>query len=151
MKKLIITCIALCISSLALLNAQTNKTQKELFQATYDNSKALVQAQQFNFVGEVVYNNKKRETLDGESNTIKIDKSEVSGKIKSLNTNNTSIDFNGNLENYKVLFDDDKQRITVTFNINKHEVFIDIKPNGNAFLSTSSDINNGVSWRGKIK
>ncbi|EDP70888.1 hypothetical protein FBALC1_09013 [Flavobacteriales bacterium ALC-1] len=150
MKKIIITLVVLCVSSLALLNAQ-QKTQKELFQATYNNSKALAQKQQFSFVGEVVFSNKKRETLDGESNTVKIDKSEISGEIKLLSSDNSSFNFDGNLKNYKVAFDDDKQQIAIVFNVNQHEVLIDIKPNGNAFLSISSSNNNAISWRGKIE
>jgi len=154
MKKLIVTIVLLCISSLALMYEQ-QKTQKEQFKATYNASKALVKSQQFSFVGEVVYNNKHRELLDAESNTLKIDKSDISGKIISLSTANKSFDLNGKLEDFKVTYDDEKQHISISFKVDnsneKLDVFIDIKANGKAFLTVASGNHSNISWTGHLK
>ena len=150
MKKLLLT-ILLSISATTYTCAQTRVSQKEKFQATYNNSKALVKSLTFKYVGEVVYNNKQREMLDGNTNTISIDKSKVSGQVVSLSNANKTFDIEGELENYKVSFNDDNQRISIEFSVNTYQVFIDIKPNGNAFLTVSDNIGNNISWTGRIK
>ncbi|WP_339751618.1 DUF4251 domain-containing protein [uncultured Winogradskyella sp.] len=151
MKNLLLLTILLSISATTYTCAQTRVSQKEKFQATYNNSKALVKSLTFKYVGEVVYNNKQREMLDGNTNTISIDKSKVSGQVVSLSNANKTFDIEGELENYKVSFNDDNQRISIEFSVNTYQVFIDIKPNGNAFLTVSDNIGNNISWTGRIK
>tara|TARA_R110002124_G_scaffold38563_3_gene122345 strand:- start:10565 stop:11020 length:456 start_codon:yes stop_codon:yes gene_type:complete len=151
MKNLLLLTILLSISATTYTCAQTRVSQKEKFQATYNNSKALVKSLTFKYVGEVVYNNKQREMLDGNTNTISIDKSKVSGQVVSLRNANKTFDIEGELENYKVSFNDDNQRISIEFSVNTYQVFIDIKPNGNAFLTVSDNIGNNISWTGRIK
>ena len=151
MKNLLLLTILLSISATTYTCAQTRVSQKEKFQATYNNSKALVKSLTFKYVGEVVYNNKQREMLDGNTNTISIDKSKVSGQVVSLSNANKTFDIEGGIENYKVSFNDDNQRISIEFSVNTYQVFIDIKPNGNAFLTVSDNIGNNISWTGRIK
>ena len=151
MKNLLLLTILLSISATTYTCAQTRVSQKEKFQATYNNSKALVKSLTFKYVGEVVYNNKQREMLDGNTNTISIDKSKVSGQVVSLRNANKTFDIEGGIENYKVSFNDDNQRISIEFSVNTYQVFIDIKPNGNAFLTVSDNIGNNISWTGRIK
>jgi len=155
MKKLVLLTILFSLSVSTYTCAQIKETQKEKFQITYKSSKAIVETQHYNFVGEMVYNNKKREKLSNDSNTVSINKSEISGKVISLQSENKSFGLNGAIENYKASFDDDKQNIRIQFNVKTTsrniEVFIDIKPNGNAFLTVSSGNFNTISWTGKIK
>ena len=136
-------------------NAQSNPSQKEQFQTTYNSMKSLVQSQVYNFVGNVVFDGRKREKLNDENNTIVINKSEISGNVISLQSRNKSFDVNGTIENYKALSNDDKQHISVQFKIKSPtqilEVQIVIKPNGNAVLTVSSNDNNSISWVGHIK
>jgi hypothetical protein len=155
MKKLVLLAILFSLFASTYTCAQIKETQKEKFQSTYTSSKAIVETQHYNFVGELVYNNKKREKLSNDSNTIAIKKSEISGKVISLQSENKSFDVNGTVENYKASFDDDKQHIRIQFTVKTTtqtlEIFIDIKPNGNAFLTVSSGNYNTISWTGKIE
>lgn len=155
MKKLILLTLLFSLAVTSFACAQTKESQKAKFQTTYTSSKALVETQHYNFIGEMVYSNKNREKLSDDSNTIVINKSEVTGKVISLSTENKSFDVNGTRENYKASFDDDKQHIAIQFNVKTAtqtlEVFIDIKPNGNAFLTVSAGNDNTISWVGKIK
>lgn len=155
MKKLILLALLFSLSVTSFTCAQAKETQKAKFQTTYNRSKAIVETLRYNFVGEMVYSNKNREKLSDDSNTIMINKSKVSGKVISLSTENKSFDVNGTIENYKASFDDDKQQIAIQFNVKTAtqtlEFFIDIKPNGNAFLTVSSGNYNTISWVGKIK
>lgn len=155
MKKLILLAILFSLSVTTFTCAQAKVTQEEMFQATYNSSKAIVETQQYNFIGEMVYSNKNREKLSSDSNTITINKTYVTGKMISLSNENKSFDVNGTIENYKVSFDDEKQHVAIQFNVKTTaqtlEFFIDIKPNGNAFLTVSSGNYNAISWVGKIK
>ena len=103
----------------------------------------------------MVYNNKKRERLNSDSNTIVINKSEVSGSVISLISDNKTFDVTGTIVNYKTSFDDDKEQISITINIKTStqmlDMFIDIKSEGNAFLTVSTGNYNTISWTGKLK
>ena len=155
MKKLVLLAILFSLSATTYTCAQKKQTQNKKFQTTYNNSKAIVETQRYNFVGEIVYSNKNREKLSEDSSIIAINKSEILGKVISLSTDNKSFDVNGIIENYKASFDDDKQQIAIQFKVKTTtqtlDVFIDIKPNGNAFLTVSSGNYNTISWTGKIK
>ncbi|WP_296385219.1 DUF4251 domain-containing protein [Winogradskyella sp.] len=151
MRKLILLVILFSLSATTFSYAQTKTSQKEKFQTTYNSSKALVKSQAFQYIGNVVYNNKKRERLDSNTNTISINKSKASGQVKSLSNLNKTFDLDGEIEDYMVSFNDDNQRISIEFSVNQYNVFIDIKPNGNAFLTVSSGANNTISWTGRIK
>ena len=143
MKPLVLLVILFSFSAISFCSAQTKTSQKEIFQATYNSSKALVETQTYQFIGEVVLENKKREKLDRNSNTVTVNKSQISGQIVSLSQVNKRLYFNGVVEEYQVSFNDDKQQISIEFRVNKDEVSIAIKPNGKAFLTVSSG--NGIN------
>ena len=153
MKKTILFAFIFSLSVVSM-NAQTKPSQKDQFQATYNNMKSLVQSQVYNFVGDVVFDGRTREKLNVDSNTIVINKNEISGNVVSLQSKNKSFDVNGSIEDYKGLFEDDKQRISVQFKVvtstQSLDLLIIIKPNGNTILTVSSD-NNAISWVGHIK
>ncbi len=151
MKSLILLVTLISLSATTFSCAQTKTSQKEKFQTAYNNSKALVETQNFQFVGEMVYTNKNREKLDSDSSTIIVGESLVSGKVISLSTVNKTFVIDGAKKNYKASFNDDKQHIAIEFSVNDYKVFIDIKPNGNAFLTVSSGLDNSISWTGSIK
>ena len=134
--------------------AQTKEEQNKLFQATYNQSKVLIQSKDYTFVGEMVYDNKTREGLKSDFNSITIKKSRVSGALATLSSDNRTFDLNGKIEGYKVSFDDEKQQISIRFTVKTEsqplEVRIDIKPNGNAFLEVKRK-SSSASYKGKLK
>ena len=119
-----------------------------MFQSTYNEVKALVQSKDYKFAGEVVFNNKKRTRLDQALNTITISENEVSGQVSSLD--NKTVAINGKITNYNVNFDDDSQKISIEFNVENMKVYIDIKPNGNAFLTIRSGVDD-ITQAGKVE
>jgi len=143
MKHLVLLVILFSFSATTFCFAQTEVSQNEKFQATYNSSKALVETQTYQFIGEVVLENNKREKLDRNSNTVTVNKSQISGQIVSLSQVNKRFYFNGVIEKYQVSFNDDKQQISIEFRVNKDKVSIAIKPNGKAFLTVSSG--NGIN------
>ena len=147
-KHLVILTLVLGFAATSLSCAQTKMTQKEKFQSTYNAVKDLVQSKDYKFVGEVVYNNKKRSRLDGSSNTITVNQSEVSGQAFSLEGRQVTV--KGTITNYNVNFDDDTQEINIEFNLDGTKVYIDIKPNGNAFLAIKSSVDN-ITQVGKVQ
>ena len=155
MKKLILLAILFSFLPTTYNFAQTKEIQKVKFQDNYQKAKELVKTRHFSFVGEMVYNNKKRERLNSDSNTIVINKSEVSGSVISLISDNKTFDVTGTIVNYKTSFDDDKEQISITINIKTStqmlDMFIDIKSEGNAFLTVSTGNYNTISWTGKLK
>ncbi|WP_369994615.1 DUF4251 domain-containing protein [Winogradskyella sp.] len=147
-KQLFILTLIFGFIATGLSCAQAKTTQKEMFQSTYNEVKALVQSKDYKFAGEVVFNNKKRTRLDQALNTIAISKNEVSGQVSSLD--NKTVAINGKITNYNVNFDDDSQKISIEFNVENMEVYIDIKPNGNAFLTIKSGVDD-ITQAGKVE
>ncbi|MFP4846752.1 hypothetical protein [Winogradskyella sp. PE311] len=137
MKNLILLVLLFSFSATTYSCAQTKATQKEKFQSTYNSVKSNVKSKAYKFIGEVVYSNKDRTLLEGDNNEITIAKNEASGFIKAL-VSSKNVDVSGVIENYLVSYDDDKQQISIKFEIKNDEFYIDIKPNGNAFLTFKS-------------
>jgi hypothetical protein len=134
--------------------AQTKENQNKLFKSNYNQSKVLVQSRDFSFVGDMVYENKTRERLNADSNTISIKTAKVSGILTALTSKNETFNFNGAIEDYKVLYDDEKQQILIQFNVKTAtqtlNVRIEVKPNTNAFLEVKSK-SSSASYVGKLK
>ncbi len=124
------------------MSAQTKEKQNKIFEATYHQSKTRVQSQQYTFVAEMVYENKTRERLNGDSNSISVNKTKVEGTLTTLTSENKTFNLNGIIEDYNVSFDDDTQQISIQFNVKSLgqplEVLVDVKPNGNVFLVLKS-------------
>jgi len=155
MKKIVLIALLFSLSVTTFLTAQSKQTQREVFATTYHNTKTLVNSQQFLYVGEMVYNNETREVLNDEINTLIINKSQVSGKVVSIKSDKKTVNVTGKIENYNVSFDDQKQEVNITFNVNTGNktatLNIEVKPNGNAFLTVSSAGVENISWTGKLK
>ena len=155
MKKLILLALFFSFSATPFVSAQSNPNQKEVFQTTYNNSKSLVETQSYQFIGEMVFFNRTREKLNTDSNTLTINSSKISGQVISVQSENRTINVTGKIENYNATFNDDKQQISIAFNVKTAteilKVTIDVKPNGNAFLNVTSGNANTISWTGKLK
>lgn len=149
-KYLFILTLLFGFTATSLSCAQSKTTQKEKFQSTYNEMKALVQSKDYKFVGDFVYNNKKREKLDTATNNIAVNQSEVSGFASALYAKDEAINVNGKITNYNVNFDDDAQEIAIEFTVDDIKFYIDIKPNGNAFLAIKSSVNN-ITQVGKVQ
>ena len=155
MKKIVVLALVFGFSMTSLLNAQNQQTQKEQFEKNYQSLKSLVKTQDFNFVGEVVFDGSTREKLDNKTNTISINDSEIAGKMISLKSVGKTIDVNGSIENYKAIFDDDAQYIFMEFNAKSAtqslDFTIEIKPNGKATLTVLSVNDDSITWVGYLK
>jgi hypothetical protein len=150
MKKLIVVVILFSLSITTFSYAQTKRSQKEIFQVTYKNSKALVASQHFQFVGELVYNADKREKLESNSNGIRLNKTKVSGTLKALGKADKILEINGIVKNYNASYDDDKQSISVHFLVNGNKVHIAILPSGKALITSNLANANAMTWLGKL-
>jgi hypothetical protein len=150
MKNLFILALIFSLSVSTVVTAQSKKTQKETFQATYNAMKTLVKSKEFKYVGEVVFEDRKRERLNSDSNTFSVDNSNVTGLLQALGEATKVIPIKGEISNYNVNFNDDLQNISIEFSVNKMKIYIDIKANGNAFLTVEGAVNN-ITQRGKLQ
>ncbi|MBV7268244.1 DUF4251 domain-containing protein [Winogradskyella luteola] len=150
MKYLIILILLFSFSATNLVSAQSKETQKEQFQSTYNAMKALVKAKEFKYVGEVVFKADKRQMLDSTTNILTVNQAYSSGSLSTLDSITKGIQVDGEISNYIIDFNDDSQQISVQFSVNNMEIYIDIKPNGNAFLTVKGTVNK-ITQRGKLK
>lgn len=151
MKKIVLLALVFSLFATIFVSAQKQQTQKEIFETTYHNSKALVESQQFQFFGETFFNGKKRERLNSESNKLDISDSTITGQLSTLSTENKTYDIKGDIENYKVTYNDEKQLILMEFSVNKVNYNIEVKPNGKAHLTTLDSAKNTLTWIGQLK
>lgn len=153
MKKLFLLVFILSISTTTLVCAQGNQRQKEMFESTYQNSKELVSSKVFVYNGDLVLGNGTRESLT-ENNQLKINLTEVSGTISAPTAENKSINLDGDIEDYSVNYKDEKQQISINFNVNTASglvsVNIEVKPNAKAFLTVTKDDGTSIQWTGSL-
>ncbi|WP_179351863.1 hypothetical protein [Winogradskyella vidalii] len=151
MKKIILIALLFSLSSTVYVSAQEKQSQKAVFETAYQNLKTTLKSQQYTYVGHVVYNSEARQTIDKAKNRLAIIKDNVSGTLHSMDDYTFTVNrSNSKVSNYNVVFNDDKQTVTISFNLGKDEFHIEVKPNGNAFLSLKSGINN-ISQTGMIE
>lgn len=143
------------LSTTTNVSSQTKVEQKKAFQATYNQSKSIVQSEEYRFVAELVYENKTRERIDSDSNSLIIENAYVKGSLSSLSAQNKTFSFNATIENYKVSFDDNMQQISIQFvaksSTQSTEITIDVKRNGNAFLVIKNAGKPVAYYTGKLK
>lgn len=130
--------------------APTKEAKKEKSQSYYKEVKDLIKTKDYKFVGDVVYNNKRRLLLEANSNTISIQQSKVFGQANSIDKTKKPLELKGVITDYKVNFNDDLQEISIEFSLEEKNFYIDIKPNGNAFLAIKYGVNN-ITQVGKIQ
>lgn len=155
MKNLILLTLLLGLSATTFVSAQSTPTQKELFASTYHTNKTAVNSQQYQIVAEVVYTNAKRERLNSEKNRLTINKSKITGQLVSLKSDDKSIDVTGEIQNYNVVFNDEKQEISMSFDVSTTSgsvaMVIEIKPNGNVFVKATSAKGSEILWTARLK
>jgi SMC interacting uncharacterized protein involved in chromosome segregation len=150
MKHLILLLTLVLISAPSYVGAQDVRSHKEKFETTYKRTKALVEAQTFQFVGNLVYMGGKREKLEPNLNTIRINKSKISGKVVSLSEINKTFHITGEIEQYNVSYNDNNQRISIEFIVEDNTVKININPNGQAVVTYNVEDARDMTWIGKL-
>ena len=138
MRTLLLLVFLLTFSASSTSCAQSKTTQKEKFQPTYDHMKTIVQSKSFKFIGDYVYDSKQRTKINGEANTIVINQGALSGQTSALDTPDNNIKVDGEISDYSVDFNDEKQDISIAFRSGERTFYIDIKANGYAFLAIKS-------------
>lgn len=149
MKKLTILVLLFSLVSTQFIDAQSRSTKNDKFQTQYVQTKSTVKSKNYNYVGEAVFVEGNRKVLEAGSNSISVKGNQVSLKIQDITLENT-ISFSGKLNDYRANFDDSKQNITIQFTADNVSYFIEIKKNGNAFLTVKSE-NGAITQIGNIK
>lgn len=155
MKPLIILSLVFCLTATTQISAQTNSQQNERFKAIYNGNKTLVESQDYKFIGEWIFGDDIREQLDAASNIINIEKLSSTGQLSALGSDDKTYDFDGMMENYQVNYNNEALTISIQFNVKTkasetHKVVIEVKPNGNVFLTLNSGNSAKISYRGKL-
>lgn len=135
MRTLLLLVFLLTFSATSISCAQSKTTQKEKFQSNYENMKTIVQGNSFKFIGNLVYDSAQRKTVDAALNTISINGNELSGNFSTLEATDKRVELDGQISNYKIDYDDEKQTISISFLSGQYNFYIDIKANGYAFLA----------------
>lgn len=155
MKKLIFLAFIFSLSVSTYVSAQTKQSQKEVFASMYQNSKIIVESESFVYLGHMVLEDRTREKLSDDTNQLVINDSKMLGELVSIKSENKTINVTGDIKDYKVVFNDEKQEISINFNITTASetvsINIEVKPNGNAFLTASSSNGTLINWTGKLK
>lgn len=160
--------IALFIAVGSNLNAQTKQDKKvakaEASQKEYEDMKVLINSETFMFEGEWASSQSgKRISLMSNPTYIKMNKKVADGYLPFFGTAQSggygsggAIEFNGEVNNYILTFDDKKQKATIKFEAkgNTSENF-DVIITVFGSLSTSVNINSSnrstMSYTGKTK
>ncbi|MFK7833127.1 MAG: DUF4251 domain-containing protein [Winogradskyella sp.] len=150
MKNLVLLVLVCSLSSASLVSAQSKQTQKEMFEGVYNTSKETVKSEQFEFVANVVFKGKKRESFKDNSNQIIINKNKVFGELETFSTDKTRYVFNDDNSKISASFDDENQDISITIQTKNNVISIEVKPNGNAFLMLSGNRSGDISYRGTL-
>lgn len=132
------------------VSAQAKQTQKEMFQPVYNTSKSIVKSQDYQFVADVIYDGEKREKLDASNNQITISDTKISGQLHSFSKKKTIHTLQDENSRNSTSFNDEKQHISIVINTNAYKIYIDVKPNGNAFLTLSDNDNASLTFTGKL-
>ncbi|WP_225036388.1 hypothetical protein [Winogradskyella sp. SM1960] len=150
MKKLILLALLFSLSASTFVMAQSKKSQQELFASTYHNSKVAVKSQHYQFVANVVHNSQEREILDGAINQLRINKFEVEGQLHEFSKTGTIHTIKDDKSKINTAFDDEKQQISIVMKTTDYAIAIDVKPNGNAFLTLTGNGSAKVLYTGKL-
>jgi len=168
-KQIIITVMALFVCNISIAQTKSEKRQLKKEQkllkvkANYSKIKTLIESNNFDFEGTWVNPlGGTRRSLVTNPNRLRIIKNNADGNLpffgvmhQSGYTNNVGIEFNNQMEDYKISFNDESQRISISFLVkNKSERFkisIDITSNGGAKVIVSSNKRNTISYDGIIK
>ncbi|WP_178985298.1 hypothetical protein [Winogradskyella helgolandensis] len=150
MKKIILLALLFSLSASTFVTAQTKRSQKEMLATTYHKSKTTVKSQHYQFVANVIHNSQEREILDGAINEIRINKSEVSGQLNGFSKDRVIHILKDNNSKIDTSFNDDNQQISIAIKTAAYEMIIEVKPNGNAFLTLTGKGSSELLYTGKL-
>jgi len=166
-KQIIILAMALFVCNISIAQTksekrQLKKEQKQLnAKADYEKAKTLVETKSFVFDANwVMPLGGQRRDISGDSHRLKIAKNNTEGNLPYFGvvrtggmSNNVGIEFDNEMVDYKVEFNDKKQKISISFEVvNKAERFeVEIRVyGGGANVVVSSSKRNSISYDGKI-
>ena len=141
MKKLVLLVAIFSLSACFYGHSQSTTTQKEDFEATYQNMKSIVDSGHFRYLGHAVYENRNRKLIDTSKNQLEITPTSVTAHLEGLDMKVYEVKA-GKTSNYKVSHDNATQTVEINFNIGADEFQIVVKRNGKAFLTLRSTVNN---------
>lgn len=150
MKKLFIICLFFALAMPFVGFSQNPLTKEEKVQAMYDLNKKVVQSQNFSFIATWVFSDDERSEVAENENLITIKGANFYGLLTNLDTDKP-IMLKGGLENYTTNFNDEAHQIAISFKIGVYNAKIEVKPNGNAFLTLDTQNNETISYKGFVK
>ncbi|SDH60213.1 hypothetical protein [Winogradskyella thalassocola] len=150
MKKLILLVLLFSLSASTLVIAQSKTSQKETLASTYHNSKTAVKSQHYQFVANVIHNSQEREILDGAINEIRINKLDVSGQLHGFSKDKTIYTLKDSNSKIETAFNDDNQQISIAIKTKAYSIAIEVKPNGNAFLTLTGTDSSKLLYTGRL-
>jgi len=163
MKKLFFL-ITLVIFVVNPVVSQTKEEKKAEAEKRYEAMKVLINTGAFEFVGEWAISQRgMRINLISNPTFIKMDAKNADGYLPFFGTAQVAgygqggaIEFNGEVENYSLVFNDKKQRAIIKFDINgktneNFDVLITVYENLNASISVSGTYRSMMSYTGIIK
>jgi hypothetical protein len=150
MKKLVLLALLFSLSATTFMSAQSKKSQKEIFAATYKTSKSVVETEHYQFVANVIRNSQEREILNGDVNKIEINKLSVSGQLHAFSKDRAVHSLKDNNSEISTTFNDEDQEISISIKTKAYTISINVKPNGNAFLELTNTNNTKLLYTGKL-
>lgn len=150
MKKLVFLVLLFSLCTSTFVTAQSKISQKEMFAATYHNSKIIAESQHYKFIANVIHNSQEREILDDAINEIRINKLDVSGQLHGFSKESAIYTLKDSNSKIDTSFNDDNQQISITIKTLVYDVIIEVKPNGNAFLTLTRDGSSNILYTGKL-
>ena len=153
---------ALSITVLAQNEKNENKNQKK--ERQYREIKTLIQSNKYLFKAmKAIPGKGNMVDLSNRQNFLKIDGEKATASMPyfgraysaGYNTGNGGIDFDGNMENYEVRYNDKKMRVNVNFKIkgkkDNYTCSLTISSRENVSLAITSFNKQAISYRGSIE
>ncbi|EPR70264.1 hypothetical protein ADIWIN_3620 [Winogradskyella psychrotolerans RS-3] len=150
MKKLVLLVLLFSLSASNFVTAQAKTSQKEMFATTYHNSKNAVKSQHYQFVANAIHDSEQREMLDGDTNQIRINKLDVTGQLHGFSKDRAIYTLKDSSSEISTAFHDEKQQISITIKMQAYTISIEVKPNGNAFLTLTGNDITKLEYIGKL-
>ena len=149
---------------IAQTKEEKKKQKEELALKEYETTKALINSKTYNFQAEWATSQKgRRINLSTNPNHLKIENDEADiylpyfGEVHSSSiglSTEGGIVFEGTIENYKVEFNDKKQKAVIKFSANgKYDRFdftLIVYKSGSSNLNVTSNIRSTIKYDGKI-
>ena len=100
MKHLMLLALFVCFSATTFSCAQSKTTQKERSEAIYKGLKTAIESNNYKFVGEWVFNNKRRSQLESGSNFLIVSASNVDLQVVAIDEEDKPITIKGEASNF---------------------------------------------------